>query len=83
MNCVCGHPEHDHVRGGRCRVPDCPCERFRPGETLRQAALPGPGPALDAWAGARGEHDRHGYSVLPGPGAARSAFSCSTLRASA
>jgi serine protease Do len=34
MNCVCGHPERDHVRGGRCRVPDCPCERFRPGDTL-------------------------------------------------
>jgi hypothetical protein len=35
MNCICGHPEKDHVQGGRCRVPDCPCEFFRPGDTLR------------------------------------------------
>jgi hypothetical protein len=37
MNCICGHPEKDHVRGGRCRVPDCPCELFRPGDTLAGA----------------------------------------------
>lgn len=35
MSCVCGHPEQDHVLGGRCRVPDCPCEQFRPGDTIR------------------------------------------------
>ena len=34
MNCACGHPEKDHVPRGRCRVPDCPCELFRPGDTL-------------------------------------------------
>ena len=34
MNCVCGHPPGVHVNGGRCRVPDCPCERFTPGETF-------------------------------------------------
>ncbi|HEU4367516.1 MAG TPA: PDZ domain-containing protein [Methylomirabilota bacterium] len=34
MNCVCGHPEKDHALGSRCRVPDCPCELFRPGDTL-------------------------------------------------
>lgn len=34
MNCVCGHPERAHVLGGKCRVPDCPCERFQPGDTL-------------------------------------------------
>jgi hypothetical protein len=34
MNCVCGHPSGVHVNGGRCRVPDCPCERFTPGETF-------------------------------------------------
>jgi S1-C subfamily serine protease len=43
MNCVCGHPEKDHVQGGRCRVPDCPCELFRPGDTLRGPAW-GTGP---------------------------------------
>lgn len=37
MNCVCGHPEKDHVSGGRCRVPDCSCERFQPGDTFRCA----------------------------------------------
>jgi hypothetical protein len=41
MNCVCGHPEKDHVRGGKCRVPDCPCELFRPGDTLGVRAWPG------------------------------------------
>lgn len=30
MHCMCGHDERDHVHGGRCRVPDCPCERFQP-----------------------------------------------------
>ena len=30
MVCICGHEEVDHVRGGRCRVPECPCERFQP-----------------------------------------------------
>ena len=39
MNCVCGHPEKDHVRGGHCRVPDCPCELFRPGDTLGRYRL--------------------------------------------
>jgi hypothetical protein len=34
MNCRCGHPERAHVAGGRCRVPDCPCEGFEPGDTL-------------------------------------------------
>jgi hypothetical protein len=34
MNCRCGHPERAHVNGGRCRVLDCPCERFEPGDTL-------------------------------------------------
>jgi hypothetical protein len=43
MNCRCGHPEKDHVQGGRCRVPDCPCELFQPGETLRGTAPPGAG----------------------------------------
>ena len=37
MNCLCGHPERAHVDGGRCRVPDCPCERFEPGDTLAAA----------------------------------------------
>ena len=32
--CVCGHDERTHVAGGRCRVPDCPCEHFQPGETM-------------------------------------------------
>jgi hypothetical protein len=40
MNCICGHPEKDHVQGGRCRVPDCPCELFRPGDTLRETVTP-------------------------------------------
>ena len=50
MNCVCGHPEKDHVGGGRCRVPDCPCERFRPGDTLTGggAAWTGPRSTLTA-----------------------------------
>lgn len=47
MNCVCGHHEKDHVQGGRCRVPDCPCELFRPGDTLRQTVRPGAGPQTD------------------------------------
>jgi hypothetical protein len=34
MNCLCGHPRSEHVRGGRCREVDCPCERFEPGDTL-------------------------------------------------
>jgi hypothetical protein len=34
MNCVCGHPERSHVPGGPCRVPDCPCDHFKPGDTL-------------------------------------------------
>jgi serine protease Do len=38
MNCVCGHPESDHVGHGRCRVPDCPCEMFQPGDTLASGA---------------------------------------------
>jgi serine protease Do len=38
MNCVCGHRENDHVRHGRCRVPDCPCQMFQPGDTLTHAA---------------------------------------------
>jgi hypothetical protein len=46
MNCVCGHPEKDHVSGGRCRVPDCPCELFRPGDTLGNTT-PLPEPAID------------------------------------
>ena len=45
MNCICGHPEKDHVQAGRCRVPDCPCELFRPGDTLRAAGSFEPGPA--------------------------------------
>ena len=28
--CICGHPEGDHVFGGPCRVPECPCDRFQP-----------------------------------------------------
>jgi hypothetical protein len=39
MNCLCGHPDTEHVRGGRCRVPDCPCEWFQPGDTLREAMI--------------------------------------------
>lgn len=35
MNCVCGHRDRDHVASGRCRVPDCPCEHYQPGDTLR------------------------------------------------
>ena len=34
MNCICGHPSWEHVAGGRCRVPDCPCEHFQPGDTI-------------------------------------------------
>jgi hypothetical protein len=37
MNCRCGHPERAHVAGGRCRVPDCPCEDFESGDTLPTA----------------------------------------------
>jgi hypothetical protein len=44
MKCVCGHPERVHVNGGRCRVPDCPCETFIPGETLVPLASRMPGP---------------------------------------
>ena len=40
MNCVCGHPDQDHVLGGRCRIPDCPCERFQPGDTLAWSTRP-------------------------------------------
>lgn len=43
MNCVCGHPEKDHVPG-RCCVPDCPCERFQPGDTLGAVESCEPGP---------------------------------------
>ena len=43
MNCLCGHPERAHVRGGQCRVPDCPCERFHPGDTLDLARVLGAG----------------------------------------
>jgi hypothetical protein len=32
MHCICGHLEREHVLGGRCRVPDCPCEHFQPGQ---------------------------------------------------
>jgi len=39
MNCICGHDEKDHVVGGRCRVPDCPCELFQPGMAF--STLPG------------------------------------------
>ena len=28
--CVCGHPEEAHLFGGRCRVPECTCDRFWP-----------------------------------------------------
>ena len=38
MNCICGHPEQLHVAGGRCRVPDCSCERFQPGDTVPEPA---------------------------------------------
>lgn len=37
MHCVCGHAEQDHVAGGRCRGPDCPCEHFQPGDTMSSA----------------------------------------------
>jgi len=37
MHCICGHSERAHVAGGRCRVPDCPCERFEPGDTVENA----------------------------------------------
>jgi len=33
MSCVCGHREHDHSPLGQCRVPDCPCQQFEPGNT--------------------------------------------------
>jgi hypothetical protein len=38
MNCICGHRDQAHVAGGRCRVPDCPCERFQPGDTVPEPA---------------------------------------------
>jgi hypothetical protein len=38
MNCICGHREQAHMAGGRCRVPDCPCERFQPGDTVPEPA---------------------------------------------
>lgn len=41
MHCICGHPESAHVGGGRCRVPDCPCEQFEPGDTLTAAPFHG------------------------------------------
>jgi hypothetical protein len=50
MNCVCGHLEKDHVPGGPCRVPDCTCELFQPGDTV--AAFPVPGRAARRAAGA-------------------------------
>ena len=52
MNCVCGHPENDHVRGGRCRVLDCPCELFRPGDTLGHGRFGkvASRPRVSAWA---------------------------------
>ena len=28
--CVCGHPEEAHLFGGRCRAPECMCDRFSP-----------------------------------------------------
>ncbi len=37
MHCRCGHAAHDHGPGGRCRVPDCPCEQFQPGDTTGRA----------------------------------------------
>ena len=37
MNCICGHAQWEHVPGGRCRVPDCPCDHFEPGDTLASA----------------------------------------------
>ena len=40
MNCLCGHPQWEHVLGGRCRVLDCPCERFEPGDTLGLGGAP-------------------------------------------
>jgi len=36
MVCICGHPEVDHVLGGRCRVPECPCDRFQPVPQVHQ-----------------------------------------------
>ena len=49
MNCVCGHPERAHMDGGRCRVPDCPCERFeRATRYLRQSYEDGPSAAEGA-----------------------------------
>jgi hypothetical protein len=41
MNCVCGHADRDHVLGGRCRVPDCPCQRYEPGDTVAWLATRG------------------------------------------
>jgi hypothetical protein len=38
MNCICGHREQNHMAGGRCRAPDCPCERFQPGDTVPEPA---------------------------------------------
>ena len=38
MSCVCGHPSDDHDLTGQCRVPDCRCEQFQPGDgALRRA----------------------------------------------
>lgn len=39
MHCVCGHAERHHVPGGRCRVPDCPCEHFQPGDSVAERVL--------------------------------------------
>lgn len=57
MSCICGHPERDHVQGSRCRVPDCPCELFRPGDTIARPASAGgeprqPGHRGPGWGGA-------------------------------
>jgi len=37
--CVCGHPEEAHLFGGRCRVPECMCDRFWPIPEISDGAL--------------------------------------------
>jgi serine protease Do len=75
MHCRCGHREQDHVGGGRCRVPDCPCETFQPGDTLRGTASAG-GPRAGAGWRAGSLLGALAYVVglwlaLPGPAAAQ------------
>jgi hypothetical protein len=80
MNCVCGHPEKDHVGGGGCRVPDCSCERFQPGDTLRPSADHAARPAGAAALGGAELQERRDLSHPTVSAAARASASGSSKR---